>query len=485
MSTKIAIAKYNDVGKPIWNPTTYHDNYVDKILFSSIVDIEFPLLKYATEVKGGVKQRLAGDFSLSFTYIGNTLSDNSESILGFFRGGSNNYIFWLGIEIDGIKLSGRFHSDKIYSDFTITEGKFGCTILVKDFLYDWAEYAATKDCVFNIDYNENIAFEDYVATHHLNQLVYDTSQVIFPDQSVETKTGGLVRFIGTFYREIGGFESGTVHTDWGKTSRMVIWEELSKGFAFDYDIVLNTDIETIYNSLDINHPIIMFYNVVIKWKSDIYNEEPYVLTRAKVHRENIIPLCKKYVFIGYRHHIYPGLNYYTIINGILYSNGNVISTDTLNFDPTTKPYFQIDTGYDSVLNYLAPNSGTFVKYIRNTEVIGIDLNVYTCNEFNLGANYIKAGAIAYSRLFCDPVTLQFDHVQRFAVLSYARYSSSFGLKGKEITTPMTGLDGINLYKPVQINDGNGDLLYEVDQIDSIDKKNNSIALKLVQLPNLS
>lgn len=477
MNTTIVIAKYNNTGKTLWAS----DQLIDRILFNNILDADFPLFKYESETIGTIKKRKAGDFAISFTYNSNVKSFNDNSVTEFFRGGTNNYLYWFGINIYGLEFSGKFDSTKIISDFTITEGKYECTVIIKDILYDWGEYAINLNNKYNISPTAFPTFEDYIKTHHLNQLITEPSNVITPAESLEAKCGQVVRFHSEFYHLMGGYGAGG-SVDWEKVNRMETWEGLARGLGFDYDLALNDTLENIYNDLSFIVRIKNYYNLVIKWKDDIYNENPYTITKSIIHREYTVPVSKNYVFIGYRHHIYPGLSYYTIINGILYSLNNLIDTDTLQQEKTAKPYFQIDTGYDQFLNYLAPQAVNFVKYLRDTEINGVDLGIYNCVGISKGGNHIHAGAIAYARLFCNPDNLEFTNVQRYVIKSYSRYSSSIGLKGKEIEVPISDVPGISLYKPLIINDGDGDKKYEVDQIEAINIKNKTIKLKIIELP---
>jgi len=257
-----------------------------------------------------------------------------------------------------------------------------------------------------------------------------------PNERLAAKFNDHIKLMLTWYNEIRGV--GTpfgVFTDWSLVSRLETWEGLARGLGFDYDLILNDTLENIYNDLSALNNISLYYNLYIKWKVDIYNTEPYTLTQSSTHKEYIIPVNREYIFLGYRHHLYPDLSYFTIINGILYKKDNIKDTDTKDNSAITKPFFHIDTDYPAILHYAPVSGNVSENYIRATEVSEIDLPLYACNGFSMGANYLQAGSIAYARLFCNPDTLDFTNVQRFAIKNYYRYSSTHGLKGKELELP--------------------------------------------------
>ena len=473
----IMISKHTDNGNSLFKPNPF--NTADAILIRSVLEADFPMFDLATEYTGGVATRKDSEFAISFSFLQSETSVyNSDTILNLLRRGDRNFRYHIVIDLGTFRFSGTFKSEDIKYGFTfVNADSYKASIIVKGVLAEFFEYTSTLTSEFTFSSQQELTFEEYISTYHLDFIDVNTG-----DLSYNERLGGDdVVFQQIYYGNTGA----DGYTDWGSKTRWETFFELSKGMGFDFDFVVKYSAEDIFNNAGYNTALNSLYEIKIFFKSDITDYTAITLTRANTHDEITIPKQNKYVWIGTRQQTPSPIPDLTIARGILYGDGIIHESDTSDAPNATppnppnaaySPYFQIDDQYISWLS----GTGSTVEYER-TGIFTIPLTLYSCSTIEAYGQYIRVGAITYSHFFVSKVNGWHLPIQRYAAAQYKRYINSQAKKGKILKVALSDVPNLQLWSKVIMSDLDGESEYYVSNISALNWFEQTVVISLINL----
>lgn len=445
------------------------------------------LFSIDTDKAGGVANRRAGEFSLTFSLLQTTTSYLGETLNNFFRGGSRDYKYWVAVQEGSTVFHGVYDSANLESDLTTSQGHCEVSFFARDTVEEFAKYLETLNSQFAITESFTSTFEHYIENYHLRGL-----KVNFRG-TLSEKVGRSVYFSG--YNYVRGISAGT---DVRSISRLESFKELSKGLGFIYYLTVNKDLEQLYNNGPAGWYPRSFMDINIEWLWDgtfVYSND-MTITATTIHKEKTLSRPKPYLFLGYRHIIsttFPGFDEidFTAVRGILTDGVTTWESDSIdNINPIYAhyPFF-----------YFPPSGGTapdgnwisdeqFAFYNRRypypekppifnySEVNFVELTLY--NYTSLGGSSTP-GSCTYSRLFTTGDG--FAPIQRFVINQYQRYILGLGKKVKDLEIPIESNTQLNVYKPVRLTDDQGEGIYYISKIKDLDLANRRVGLELTQI----
>lgn len=460
---------------------------IDALLVNQVLSSNTPVFNIETDKAGGVVERKAGEFGLSFSLLQTNTSFYGATINEFFRGGTRGYKYLIAIQEGATVFHGTFENSDLDCDLTFKEGRYDITLLAKDTVEEWAKYLNTLNSKFNISTSNDMTFENYIDNYHLSGF-----NVNF-DSTLTNKVGVTTYFSGSAYAN--GVANGT---NLRNVSRLNSFNEMARGLGFTYYLSLNKTLQQLYNGGPSNWYPRSFMDININWfrNGTFVLQSDMLIDRTMVHKETITPKAKPYFFIGYRHIIstaFPELDSpdFTAVRGILTDGTNYYASDSAdNFNPIYAQYpFFLVTGDTSfyfetpfTIVDIPPNSIAYVESRSDYSVFPKDF----VNELELVLhNYTQlngsttAGSCAYARLFTT--TSGFAPIQNFVINQYKRYVLGAGKKVKEVRIPINADTELNVYKSVKLTDDQGESPYYISKIKDLDLVKRSVGLELTQI----
>ena len=482
----ILIIKYLNESTTIFD--TASDNGVPQPIDALLIDrvLDFPLFDIDTEIAGGIAERKAGEFSCAFSLLQTTTSYNGDTVNTFFRGGTRQYKYWIGIEVGGSTFHGVFSASDTEFNLTFKDGHYEVSLIARDTIEEWANYLKTLNSYFSISQSQNFTFEDYIRNIHLSGFTID-----FPDQSFTNKVGEDVYFYG--YAYVRGIRAGT---DLRNVSRFESFNELSKGLGFTYDLSMRVDLETLYSGGSATwYPrTFMQVNIDWVWNGGTVSSNDMIISNVIEHKEKTLPKANRAVFLGYRHIISTALPDvdspdFTAVRGVFFDGTNILESDSGdNFNPIYAQYpfflftentFEVSTPFTSIS--VAPEQFAYFRSREDydkfnySEVNFIELKLY---NYTTLSGTTTAGSCAFARVFTT--NIGFSPIQRYVYNQYLRYVLSSGKKVKMVKIVLD-TNELKVFKPVRLVDDYGEGIYYISKISNLNYRERTVDLELTQV----
>ncbi len=440
--------------------------YYDKISIDAIP--EFPNFNMRVETQDGVLEYTAGNFDIRLFVDSPEVSVRGDKILPFLSTPTPCKFLIVAYFSDTCYFHGFFTTGDKSGAFTYTKGDLHLDITVEASLREFADsYSQPNQGTRTLNISQTFTLENYIPYH------FDTNLVLshrFPAQTYRDRVGdSSVVFAGAVQGRIGQF------TNWTGIPRWETYKQLAKGVGMNYKLELESP-----SGFITQRPDFLLRHFFLT------DSTPEITLNVIEHNDAIEINTKSYVYISYRQHINsfiivnpinPALNQVysgTQINGILFGQDEVISTDSNDFNPSE--FFFITGNDENTLMYVTNSPTQIQKQInRETKVIGIPLEFYSNPAFDK----FRQGVMTYASCL---VATGFNHtpIQEYMIYVYRRYL--LGTKKiKKLVVTFTGQEGIDLYQRFRLDDGLTDSYYYISEISRIDIRNKTAEITGVEI----
>ena len=103
--------------------------FIDKLSITRLPVDSFPIFNLTTEEVNGIAKYKAGDFDIRLIIDGSEISHNGKTIDAFFRGGTRNYKFLVGIQFGAKQFWGTSTNEYIKYNYINRVLEITCAVL--------------------------------------------------------------------------------------------------------------------------------------------------------------------------------------------------------------------------------------------------------------------------------------------------------------------------------------------------------------------
>ena len=446
--------------------------FIDKLSITRLPVDSFPIFNLTTEEVNGIAKYKAGDFDIRLIIDGSEISTNGKSIDAFFRGGTRNYKFLVGIQFGAKQFWGTSTNEYIKYNYINRVLEITCAVLETEI-----KQQMSNSTVGLLD--QDRTYDDFLVN------------VLLPQDVVRLNVTKAFANYGDLIGDPTVMFKAQLERSMSCVGKTTVWDsfvELMVGTGLNYKVVYRGGGEINFND---NIPLFSLHIFSLEHLT------PCTTTPQIIEAEDLTLFRRlEWLFIKYRgvdiSAYYPNVDL-EVWDGVAMKGNIVYSSDKLRpTDPTSPfaqwgaPCFLISDSVPSRLSVIMqfPTIDKLLFIDKDTRRVDLPLYEYKFPFEGYFPPFIQGHTQGRSLAFCrclNGSNWNFSSVQLFATKQYKRYTSGVAKRSKRLKILFNEVSDLELWKKININDYDGEKIYFISEISNIDLSKHECDILLIEI----
>ncbi len=446
-------------------------DFIDKLSITKLPVDSFPIFNLTTEEVSGIAKYKAGDFDIRLIIDGGEISHNGKSIDAFFRGGTRNYKFLIGIQFDAKQFWGISTNEYIKYNYINRMLEITCAALETEI-----KQQISNSTVGLLD--QDRTYDDFLVN------------VLLPQDVVRLNVTKAFANYGELIGDPTVMFKAQIERSMSCVGKTTVWDsfvELMVGTGLNYKVVYRG------NEINFNDNIPLFSLHVFS----LEHLTPCTITPQIIEAEDLTLFRRlEWLFIKYRgvdiSAYHPNVDL-EVWDGVAINADTIYDTDKLRpLDPSSPfaqwgaPCFLISDSVPGRLSVIMqyPTIDKLLFIDKDTRKVELPLYSYTFPFEGYFPPIIQGHTKGRSIAFCRCLNgnnWNFSRVQKYSVQQYKRYASGFTKRSKKLKILFDENADFDLWKKLTLNEDDGIKKYYISEISNIDISKKQCEILLIEI----